>query len=232
MKTIGVLGGIGPQATIDFEARLHRVSQQLIPPKINSGYPPLVVYYFRELPSVTPSQGSMATTRSEVNPRMLDAAKRLGSMSDFLAIPCNGAHIYFDQLAQAAGCPVLNMIDASVAEVQRRGLRRVGILDFRAAGVGLYHQRLSALGVPWEITPPELLAPLFAAVLAVQEGRPGAEVGEPARQALEHLRAKAVDGIIMGCTEIPFMLGDAAEDACMLNPVQVLADVTVRYALE
>ncbi len=37
MKTIGVLGGIGPQATMDFEARVHRVAQRLIPQRLNGG---------------------------------------------------------------------------------------------------------------------------------------------------------------------------------------------------
>jgi aspartate racemase len=231
MKTIGVLGGIGPQATIDFEARLHHVSQRLIPQKDNSGYPPLVVLYFRELPSITTAGGSLATTRSAVNPRMLDAAKRLGGWADFLAIPCNGAHIYFDEITQAAGRHAIDMIDAVVTEVQRRALSRVGILDFRAPGIGLYHERLSARGVSWEATPAYLLSPLFAAVLAVQEGRPGAEVGQPARTALDHLRSKQVDGIILGCTEIPFMLGAAADDPDILNPVQMLAEAAVRYAL-
>jgi aspartate/glutamate racemase len=41
MKTIGVLGGIGPQATMDFEQRLHQAPQRLIPRRGNSGYPPL-----------------------------------------------------------------------------------------------------------------------------------------------------------------------------------------------
>jgi aspartate/glutamate racemase len=45
MKTIGVLGGLGPQATMDFEVRLHRESQRLIPPQMNGGYPPMVVHY-------------------------------------------------------------------------------------------------------------------------------------------------------------------------------------------
>lgn len=44
MKTIGVLGGLGPQATMDFEARMHTVAQQLIAQYGNSGYPPIVVY--------------------------------------------------------------------------------------------------------------------------------------------------------------------------------------------
>ena len=44
MKTIGVLGGLGPQATMDFEARVHRESQRRIPPRMNGGYPPMIVH--------------------------------------------------------------------------------------------------------------------------------------------------------------------------------------------
>src|SRR5262245_2321628 len=44
MRTIGVLGGLGPRATMDFEARLHRMGQRLIPANQNRGYPPMVVY--------------------------------------------------------------------------------------------------------------------------------------------------------------------------------------------
>ena len=51
MKTIGVLGGLGPQATMDFEARVHRVAQRLSRRSYNGGYPPMVVYYFRQPPS-------------------------------------------------------------------------------------------------------------------------------------------------------------------------------------
>src|SRR6266508_1758504 len=50
MKRIGVLGGISPQATIDFEARVHRVCQQLVPQSWNRGYPPMVVWYHRRMP--------------------------------------------------------------------------------------------------------------------------------------------------------------------------------------
>ena len=43
----GILGGMGPQATMDFEVRLHRVAQQLIPQHFGFGYPPIVVRYCR-----------------------------------------------------------------------------------------------------------------------------------------------------------------------------------------
>jgi aspartate/glutamate racemase len=60
MKTIGVLGGMGPQATTDFVERLHRAAHHLIPPAGNTGYPPLVVYYIREMPIITGGPGQPA----------------------------------------------------------------------------------------------------------------------------------------------------------------------------
>src|SRR5436190_9399161 len=41
MKTIGIIGGMGPQATIDLEMRIHKVAQQVLPPAQNGGYPPM-----------------------------------------------------------------------------------------------------------------------------------------------------------------------------------------------
>src|SRR5207248_3292900 len=57
VKTIGVLGGMGPQATMDFEARLHAVAQHLIPQRANNGYPPMVVYYHRSAPVIADAAG-------------------------------------------------------------------------------------------------------------------------------------------------------------------------------
>src|SRR5437660_9050376 len=87
MKTIGVLGGLGPQSTMDFEARIHRLSQKLIPQSANAGYPPMVVCYFRHSP-VVPVSGS-GTRRLIPDERLLDAATMLGRSADFLVIPSN-----------------------------------------------------------------------------------------------------------------------------------------------
>ncbi len=64
LKTIGVLGGIGPQATMDFEARVHAISQRLIEPEGNRGYPPLIVYYHRRLSVIVGEDGEPVDTDS------------------------------------------------------------------------------------------------------------------------------------------------------------------------
>src|SRR5215212_6256116 len=79
MKTIGVLGGFGPQATMDFEQRVHRVAQQLIPPQRNGGYPPMIVHYCRHPPVLLDADGQ---TRRPIqpDPRLLKAAHTLGQL--------------------------------------------------------------------------------------------------------------------------------------------------------
>jgi aspartate racemase len=97
MKRIGVLGGISPQATMDFEARVHRISQQLIPQDFNRGYPPMVVWYHRRPPVRLDADGR-AIMPMEVDPELVEAAAWLGKMADFLVIPCNAAHVGLDAI--------------------------------------------------------------------------------------------------------------------------------------
>jgi aspartate racemase len=227
MKTIGVLGGFGPQATMDFEQRVHRAAQQLIPPKGNSGYPPMVVYYFRHPPVLLDANGR---TQMPIrpDPRLLAAARTLGQLADFLVITSNGVHAMQPALEQAAGRPILSMIEATLAEVSRRGWQRVGVLAFQTSLV--YAQALEQRGLGWEGIDAALQTPLDTAIMAVMEGRVDRQAAEQARRAVMALRERRVDGIILGCTEIPLLLADLdAPD--LLNPTAFLAEAAVRYAI-
>lgn len=102
MKRIGVLGGLGPQATIDFEMRVHQAAQRLLPQQANTGYPPMVVYYYRHPPILLDDAGHPLTP-FQPDPRLLEAARTLGRLADFLVITSNGVHMLSDEVAQAAG---------------------------------------------------------------------------------------------------------------------------------
>ena len=80
------------QATMDFEARVHRSSQRLIPQEWNRGYPPMIVWYHRQLPILRGDDGRPREPR-QVDPQLVDAAARLATLADFLVIPCNAAHV-------------------------------------------------------------------------------------------------------------------------------------------
>jgi len=191
----------------------------------------MIVYYQRQPPFM------MSDPRTPVFPLQLDpvlfeAAHWLGTKVDFLVITANGPHMAQDKIEQAAGRKVLSMIEITLEEVQRRGWRKIGVLGFGDPRVPVYTQPLSRLNLAYESIEMDLQAQLNEAVLQVMEGRDNAESTEVARQALANLRAREVDGIILGCTEIPLLLHQEVDEPDLINPVELLAEAAVRYALK
>jgi aspartate racemase len=229
MKTIGVLGGLGPQATMDFEARTHAVSQRLIPGHGNQGYPPMVVYYHRRAPVVTTDDGAPVRPL-QLDPILLDAARRLGAWADLLVITSNGVHRLQREIEEAAGRPVLSMIEVTLDEVARRGWRTVGVLTYIDPVV--YQAPLEERGLRCETIDGTLQGPLDEAVPAFTAGRTGPAVRGPVARAVEALRCRGVDGIILGCTELPLILGEDADAPDLINPAALLAEAVVRHAIE
>jgi aspartate racemase len=229
MKRIGVLGGVGPQATIDFEERLHAASQRLIPQNWSLGYPPLVVWYHRGFPIQMDGDGRPVTP-TRVDPDLVEGAARLGTLVDFLAIPCNSAHVGLSEIEAAARRPVLSMVNVVLDEVARRGWATVGVLGFNGAP-GVYLTPLRERGIACLEIDPALQVPLDAGLRAVMEGGVGPADGEAARAAVASLRERGAAGIVLGCTEIPLLLGDREQAEDLLNPAALLAEAAVRYAI-
>ena len=228
LKTIGVLGGLGPQATMDFVARVHRVSQRLIKPHLNSSYPPMMVWFLRYAPVLVNDQGRPRQPL-EPDPRLFEAARRLGATVDFIVIPSNTPHLFQPQIEKAAGCKVLSMIDTAIDDVRRRQWRKVGVL-----GLGdpvVYTRPLAAMNVACETLDPELRGRVDENIFKVMEGRDDADSIATTKQALAQLRARQVDGIVLGCTEIPLLLDGEEEQPDLVNPAQLLAEATVKLAL-
>lgn len=179
-----------------------------------------------------PAAGAIPDGLPPLNPGLLETAQRLGDWADFLVITANGIHFFQEEFERAAGCKVLSMIDATLAEVQHRGIRHVGIVDFRPTHLSVYRHPLERAGIRWTALPDDMLAPLYAAVLAVGEGREDVAEFQVARAGVAHLRAQGVDGIILACTEIPFMLPAPDAEPDIINPLALLAAAAVRFALE
>jgi aspartate racemase len=229
MKRIGVLGGISSQATMDFEARVHRWAQRLAPQQWNDGYPPMVVWYHRGMP-VRVDDASRPIMPMEVDPQLVEAAAWLGQVADFLVIPCNTAHIGLPEIAKASGRPVLSMIDVTLDEVARRGYRRLGVIGYNAASP-MYLEPLKARGVQCETIDATAQERLNNGIRMVAEGRDGAADTATTLAIVDGLRGRGTDGVLLGCTEIPLLLREAAEVTDLINPAALLAEAAVRLAI-
>lgn len=229
MKTIGVLGGIGPQATIDFERRIHEAAQRILPQRANGGYPPLVTLFMRH-PPVLVDAAWRPLSPLQIDPRVLDAAAQLGKIADLLVVPSNTPHLFRSELEAASGCPMLSIIDVTVAELKRRAVDEVGLL-----GLGLpqiYVERLEAEGIRFLPTAPSRRDRLDQAILSLMEGREQTADRDAARDAVAELRAAGAVCTILGCTEIPLLLGTDAEAEDLVNPGALLANAVVEAAVD
>jgi len=155
---------------------------------------------------------------------------RLGALADFLVITSNGVHMMQGPIQEAAGRPVLSMIEITLAEVRRRELRKVGVLEY--FGSGVYQRPLEQLGIPYVVVPEDQQSRLNHAIHAYSEGRPTATDRQVTEDAVAWLREQGADGIILGCTELPLLLGPALDAPDLINPGALLAEAAVRHAME
>jgi hypothetical protein len=163
--------GYAPTRRFRASGRLGRghidhVAQELIPAAGNSGYPPLVVSYYRFVPFVA-TQAGTPELPLRADTRLLDAATKIGRLADFIVITSNFLHLFQTEIEEAAGCEVLSMIDLTLAEIERRQWRRVGIPGFGDPIV--YTQPLAAIGLASETIAGELRTRLDDAILKVME---------------------------------------------------------------
>jgi aspartate racemase len=229
MKRIGVLGGVGPQATMDFEARLHAAAQALEVGFANEAYPPLLAYYHRQPPIATGVDG-LPLEPPRIGEEFLEAARYLGAWADVLVVTSNGMHVFQEEIEQASGRPVLSMVETTVDHLVARGVARAGAVTLN--GNYAYAEPLAARGIACETIGPELQAPINQAAFAVMAGRVTDGDREALGAALRELRARGVECIILGCTELPFLVTGALAGDDLVNPLALLAEAAVRYVRE
>ena len=230
MKTIGVIGGLGPQATMDFENLIHKASEKLIPQHENQGYPPMITWYLRHPPMKF--KDGHPQIPLEPHPHLLEVARSLGSQADFLVIPSNTPHLFLREIEEAAGCEVLSIVDLVIGECRKRSAKRVGVLAIGfALEHGLYQGRLVKENMSCEVISLEIATKLDKSIFAVMEGKSSPSDVSVATAAIQFLRDKNVDSIILGCSEVPLLIQQEENLKDLINPIQLLAEAAVRYAL-
>jgi aspartate racemase len=94
-----------------------------------------------------------------------------------------------------------------------------------------YVDALRQRGIVWEGIDATSQTAIDAGIRAVAEGREAREDTEAARTAVGLVRARGVDAVILGCTEIPLLLGDESNAQDLISPAAVLAAAAVRFAI-
>ena len=226
-KVLGVLGGMGPLASAQFMLRL----TLLTPASTDQEHIPAVLW---SDPRVPDRGDAMRPGGTDPLPWLLhgiEGLKRAGCGA--IVIPCNTAHAWYDQMAQAAGVPIPHIVDAAAADLARIGVRpgRIGLMATPATlRMKLYQQRLAGLG--WECIEPtaDQMTRLVSPAIACVKANRVADAYEPLAEVVNDLAARGAAAVVLGCTEIP--LGIKAGPAARLKvPVIDTIDALARAAI-
>ena len=214
-KGLGVIGGMGPAATVAFLARV-----QALTPADGDGD------HIRVVMDLNPQVPDRNTRPGEAEAVLGAMAERLKAAgAQVLAMPCNTAHAQAAGIV-AAGLPFIDMIAATADAAVADGARRIGVLA-TPGGEALYRAALEARGAEALMLADEDRAAFMALVYGVKRG----EVGPEARAGMARLAGALAEAgaqaLIAGCTEVPLLLRAAEAPVPLTDSAEVLAAACV-----
>ena len=214
-KILGVLGGMGPAATLAFLARV----QALTPAEADQDHVRVVMDMNPQVPDRNRTPELAEAVLGEMALRLKTAG------AEVLAMPCNTAHAQAAGI-RAAGLPFIDMIAETTAAVVATGARRVGVLA-TPGGEALYAGALGDAGVEVVLLQGEDRAAFMALVYGVKRGEVGAGARAEMARLAGALIAAGAEGLVAGCTEVPLLLSPADTPAPLTDSAEVLARVCV-----
>lgn len=232
---IGVVGGVGPLATVDFMEKVVKLTEA----QRDQDHIKMIVEQNPQIPDRTEHllhQGTDPTIALFATCKKLEAAE-----ADLIAIPCNTAHAFVDRMQAHLRIPVLNMLDEAMAQIASRYVGRlVGLLATSGTvGSGVYAAAAARAGVQIMLPDDEHQALVMEAIYGAEGVKAGFTEGKcraDLRLAMDHLAQRGAGVIVLGCTELPLLFPQtetfdaAGQIVVLLDPTLLLASACVRHA--
>lgn len=219
MNKIGIIGGLGPEATVDYYKRIveffHKNNRNLSTPEIVI-YSVDMAHLFRLVEEKR--WDTLASWLAE----KVSALKHAGA--DFCAISANTPHIVFDQIQAQSPLPLISIVEATLEAAKGAGLKKVGLLGTKfTMQSNFFGARFATDGIA--VLVPNEREQQYIHEKLVNEIELGV-FNEATRQQLLTIIAtmrkrENIDAVILGCTELPLILSDTASSVPFLNTTAI-----------
>lgn len=227
-RILGVLGGMGPLASAQFMLRL----TLLTPADRDQDHIPAVLWSDPRIPD---RGAARKGTGPDPLPALMHGIEGLQAAGcGAIAIPCNTAHGWYDQMAARTTLPILHIVDAAGEELRRVGVPggTIGLMGTAATlEMKLYQDRLHARG--WDILEPsaaEMERLVSPSIVAVKANRV-ADAYAPLAEVVHSLAARGAKAVVLGCTEIPLGIqAGPAPEVPVVDTIDALVRASIAWA--
>lgn len=231
MKRIGIVGGLGPEATVDYYQRIINDFKQ---GNSDLNYPEIIVF------SVNMSEfiGMMRAQKYEQATAYLlekiESLKLAGA--DFAAMSANTPHQLFDQLREKSSIPLISIVEATCDEAKKRGLKRPGLFGTEfTMTASFYPDVFKRQGI--EVVMPEAQDMELINYKLFSEIELGIFKDNTRDQLIgiieKMVEQQHIDSVILGCTEFPLILEkETYAGIPVLNTTSIHVESIVKYCIE
>ncbi len=216
MKVLGVIGGMGPAATVAFLARV----QALTPAEGDQDHIRIIADINPHVPDRNRAPDAAEAMLGQMAMRLRDAGAQV------LAMPCNTAHAQAGGIRKI-GLPFIDMIAETTEAVVASGARKIGVLA-TPGGETLYTRSLQAKGCKILRLGGADREAFMGCVYAVKRGDTGDKPRAEMRRLAAMLVAAGAETVIAGCTEVPLLLDAGDVSAPLVDSAEVLAAACVK----
>lgn len=227
MRTVGIIGGLGPLAGAYFYRRLI----ELTPAADDGDHLPVILL---SSPAVPSRIAHLENRGPSPVPSLVQAARALEQAgADFLVMPSSTTHAYYPDLSQAISLPWLNMLDAVSQATAAQGIARLGILATTpTVQYRLYDPYLLPLGIAPVYPDPRSQSEIMAIIGRVKSGGDPATLGLSLLEIAERPWADRVPALLLACTEIPVIFPQSQwrRQAALFSATDILALRTIAWA--
>lgn len=217
---LGVLGGMGPAATLEFLNQVH----DFTPAKRDQDH----IRILMDLNPKVPDRNAPGSGAGAVLAEMAGALA--GAGAEVLAMPCNTAHAHADLIQRASGLPLIDLIETGASAARDSGARRVGVLGTKGA-LRLYREYLAAQAMGLVTLEPERQDEFMATIYKIKGGDLGAGVRREMAGYAADLIAGGAEALVAGCTEAPLAMDASDVRAPFIDPGELLARRCVAVCL-
>ena len=223
MKTIGILGGLGPESTMAYYAYITRKYHEL---RDDYAYPEILIHSFNFQDFIKAGYELPERIKAAI-----EGLHRAGA--DFVVASCNSLHIIYEQVARDIPIPWLSIMDATAERIKQTGLRKVALLGtvFTTEN-DFYHNVLAKYDIE-VVTPPKEACRKINRIIYSELVK--GEVKDNSRRTvleiIEELGQQKVKGIVLGCTELPFLIEQKDTSLKLFDATTIHAHKALEMAL-
>ena len=222
-KTIGILGGMGPEATAYFYELIIKQTKA----EKDQDHIKAVIFSNPEIP---PRTDAILKTGPSPTPLLVEGFQRLKEAgADFVVMPCVTAHHFYPEVKDQVDIPFISLLDEAVKwakdavpQLRKTGLvASIGTLESR-----LFHDVFSSAGIETITPEPDEQAQVTDAIFGPRGIKAGFTSGfakETLVSIAKVLVARGADAIIAGCTEVPLVLKEQDLPVPLVEPLRIAA---------